>query len=276
LVDHYNKSSRSFQKQHLQIFATDVRNESLCREFFTVMTNGDELWSAPEIEQQRLETAKGPLEYVDAGQGIPILYFHGNGVGNDAVVMMEKSLLDDGFRLIVPNRPGYYGTSLQCGRTPSDCADLGAALLDRLGIERAAVIGTSGGGPAACRFAARHGKRTSGLILQCALSHPFDSGQWMPVGAGSLLFVFRHLKFFMPLLRFGYRKQNRKLDRDDFVAKCMSKERFAGAKGFGTTDGRLHPSLLRPFGRNGKRLGQLDRRAVADAWLGHLHDANSA
>jgi pimeloyl-ACP methyl ester carboxylesterase len=191
------------------------------------MRNSDELWSTDEIEQCRVRTSKGFVEYADVGQGIPVLYFHGNDVGNDAAVMMEKSLIDDGFRLIVPNRPGYYGTSITCGRSPNDCADLSAELLDQLGVERVVVIGTSGGGPAACRFAARHSHRCIALVLQCALSHPFDSGRWMPQGLGWLLPVFRHLSIFLPVLRFGHRRQTRKLVRSDFVADCMSKDRFA-------------------------------------------------
>jgi pimeloyl-ACP methyl ester carboxylesterase len=184
-----------------------------------------------EIEQRQVPTSKGPVEYADVGRGIPILYFHGNDAGNDAAVMMEKSLLDDGFRLIVPNRPGYYGTPLACGRSPDDCADLAAELLDRLHVERVVVVGTSAGGPAASRFAARHPQRTVALVLQCALSHPFDSGRWMPRGVGWLLPVFRHLWIFLPLLRFGHRRQIRKLARGELVAECMSKDRFAEIRG---------------------------------------------
>jgi pimeloyl-ACP methyl ester carboxylesterase len=191
------------------------------------MSNGHDCWSTDAVEQRQVQTSKGPVEYADVGQGIPILYFHGNGAGNDAAVRIEKSLVDDGFRLIVPNRPGYYGTPLQSGRSPNECADLAAELLDQLGVERVVVIGTSGGGPAASRFAARHPQRTSALVLQCALSHSWDSGRWMPPGLGLLLPVFRHLSIFLPLLRFAQRMQNRKLVRGKFVADCMSKARYA-------------------------------------------------
>ena len=75
------------------------------------MSDGGDFWSTGEISNQQLETSKGLVEYADVGQGRPILYFHGTGAGNDAAVIMERSLLDDGFRLIVPNRPGYYGTA---------------------------------------------------------------------------------------------------------------------------------------------------------------------
>jgi len=189
----------------------------------TPIADGDDLWFTGPVEQRRMQTSKGPVEYADVGQGIPVLYFHGNGVGNDAVVMMEKTMLDEGCRLIVPNRPGYFGTPLECGRSFDACADLAAELLDQLDVERAIVIGTSGGGPPSACFAARHPQKTIALVLQCALSHPFDSGRWMPGGNGMLLPIFRHLSLFLPLLRFANRRQARK---PNFLAASMSKERF--------------------------------------------------
>ena len=110
------------------------------------VSDGNEFWSTGEISLKQVETSRGLLEYADVGQGLPILYFHATGAGNDAAIIMERSLLDDGFRLIVPNRPGYYGTPLLSGRSSNDCADLTAELLDQLHIERVVVIGTSGGG----------------------------------------------------------------------------------------------------------------------------------
>jgi len=179
------------------------------------------------IEQRQVQTSRGIVEYADVGLGVPILYFHGNDVGNDSVVTMEKSLLDDGFRLIAPNRPGYYGSPVTSGRTPSDCADLAAELLAQLRVERAFIIGTSAGGAAACRFAARHPQKSAGLVLQCALSHHFNSGRWMPHGVGLLLPLFRHLSIFRPIVRLGHRQQARKLARGEFASQCMNKDRFA-------------------------------------------------
>jgi pimeloyl-ACP methyl ester carboxylesterase len=191
------------------------------------MENAENHWFTGSVEQRVVHASRGPVEYADVGQGIPVLYFHGNDVGNDAAVLLEKSLIDDGFRLIVPNRPGYYGTPLQSGRSPDDCADLAVELLDQLGLGRVAVIGTSGGGPPASRFAARHPQRCAALVLQCALAHPLDSGRWMPRRAGWLWPFFRYLWLFRPVLRLGHRQQTRKRARGVFAADCMSKVRFA-------------------------------------------------
>ena len=64
-------------------------------------------------------------------------------------------------------------TPLQSGRTPQDQADLYAAILDTLDIERAVVLGFSSGGPSAVHFAARYPDRTTSLFLDTAILLPF-------------------------------------------------------------------------------------------------------
>lgn len=177
-------------------------------------TDESEFWTTRNINWQQVETSRGPVEYADVGEGLPILYFHGIGAGGDAAVIMERSLLDDGFRLIVPNRPGYYGTPITSGRSLNDCADLAAELLDYLGIKRAVVVGTSGGGMSAPRFAERHPAKAAALVLQCAVAHPLISNRWMPRHLRWLSPIFRHPRAFRTVLRFGFRREMRKLQRD--------------------------------------------------------------
>jgi pimeloyl-ACP methyl ester carboxylesterase len=125
--------------------------------------------------------ASGPL----------ILYFHGWGDDYRAVLPLEYPLMDAGFRLLVPNRPGYGGTALEwlkggrthTWRTASDTADVAARLLDQLHGEappRVAVIGMSGGAPAALAFASRHAPRTSVLVIQAGLTQPWTDARYVP------------------------------------------------------------------------------------------------
>src|SRR5437867_4148693 len=93
-------------------------------------------WPQHLPENQTVKTPNGPVEFRDAGDGPPVLYFHGTGAGNDLVLVMEDSLVKAGFRLVAPNRPGYYGTPLSSGRSTADCADQAAQLLDVLGLHR--------------------------------------------------------------------------------------------------------------------------------------------
>jgi pimeloyl-ACP methyl ester carboxylesterase len=122
----------------------------------------------------------GPVEFAEEGQGPPIVYFHGTSGGCEVVFPMEQELLDAGFRLIVPNRPGNFGTTLAQRTSGADSARLAVAVLDSLGVAKVGVIGTSGGGPAALSFAARFPERTTALILQCAQTHRWDDLSWWP------------------------------------------------------------------------------------------------
>ena len=112
-------------------------------------------------------TPLGAIEYAVAGSGTPLLRIHGSPGGYDHAIASARTRPDDiaGFQVIAPSRPGYLRTPLSSGKTPAQQADLYAALLDQLQIERVIVWGVSGGGPSALQFAVRHPQRTLGLVL---------------------------------------------------------------------------------------------------------------
>jgi pimeloyl-ACP methyl ester carboxylesterase len=131
-------------------------------------------WRRRVIEELRMggqmaATAAGLVEYARAGEGPTVLYCHGGGGGCDRGELLD-SLTCVGFSLLTPSRPGYLGTPLNTGQTPEEQADALAALLDRLGIEKTAVIGGSAGGPAALQLALRHPDRVWGLVMQAGVS----------------------------------------------------------------------------------------------------------
>lgn len=127
-----------------------------------------------------VETTCGPVEYAEAGTGHPLLYFHGTGVTGDVMLAVEASLVRDGFRLIVPNRPGYGRTPLAPHHAAAGCARVAAALLDTLGIARVSVMGSSGGAAFAVAFAIHHADRVSSLVLLCPQVHRWDHPRWLP------------------------------------------------------------------------------------------------
>lgn len=177
--------------------------------------------------QRVLETTHGTIEYLDVGTGLPVLYFHGTGAGNETALLLDEELVEAGCRLIVPNRPGYAGTTRGPRGSTEYCATLAAALLDHLGIERATVVATSGGGLPAVRFARLHKSRTTALVLQCAQSHRWDAARWLPHGLGLALFLFRH-RFFIPFLRWKNARVARASRRNPHTClKNMSGSRFA-------------------------------------------------
>jgi pimeloyl-ACP methyl ester carboxylesterase len=142
--------------------------------------------------QRRYDSPTGLIEFCDVGSGLPVLYFHGTGAGNDAAVLLEQELIASGCRLIVPNRPGYSRTALGPRGSVSYCTTLAVELIDHLNLDRVAVLGTSGGGMPAAAFARLYPDRTAALVLQCAQAHRWDHIRWLPKGLGRGLFLFRH------------------------------------------------------------------------------------
>ncbi len=110
-------------------------------------------------------TSFGPIDFAELGDGAPVLVLHGTGGGYDQGLDMTASLANEGFRLIAPSRFGYLRTALPADRSAAAQADAYAELLDRLGVERSAVIGISAGAWPALHFAVRYPKRCAAVVL---------------------------------------------------------------------------------------------------------------
>ena len=126
--------------------------------------------SAGELTGRVLSTRRGPVEVAVAGhEGPAVLAIHGTP-GDWRQARALAADLRDEHRVVLPSRPGYGRTPLRTGRTPSEQAGSYVALLDALDIERAVVVGISGGGPSAYAFATEHPSRCDGLVLCCAVA----------------------------------------------------------------------------------------------------------
>jgi pimeloyl-ACP methyl ester carboxylesterase len=122
------------------------------------------------VDGRMVETACGPIEYAEFGEGQPLLIVHGAGGGYDQGQYFAQ-LIGGGYRWIAPSRFGFLRTPVPAGADSALQADAHAALLDALGIERVGVVGISMGGPSALLFAVRHPGRTRSLALISAASH---------------------------------------------------------------------------------------------------------
>lgn len=127
-----------------------------------------------EAESSMLETAQGPVEYRKYGTGPAVLVVHGSPGGYDQGYAVSRLIESDKLTFIAVSRPGYLRTPLAVGTTPEAQADLYAALLDALGIEQAAIIGISGGGPSSIQFALRHPDRCSGLVMISGVAYRYS------------------------------------------------------------------------------------------------------
>jgi pimeloyl-ACP methyl ester carboxylesterase len=128
--------------------------------------------SGPEVDT--VETALGPVELARAGVGPPVLFIHGTPGGWDSSVAMGRFLVEAGFEVLGPSRPGYLATPLNGRATIDDQADLHAALLDAIGCERAGVVTWSGGGPSGYRLAVRHPSRVCALVAFAGVSQRYQ------------------------------------------------------------------------------------------------------
>lgn len=120
-----------------------------------------------------IETSAGPVEHAVLGEGTPVLVAHGSPGGIDQAEAMARFLVAGGCQAIVLSRPGYLGTPLGERRTIDQQADLLAALLDALGIERAGVLSWSGGGPCGYRLAVRHPERVRAIVALAAVGKAY-------------------------------------------------------------------------------------------------------
>ncbi|HXZ12062.1 MAG TPA: alpha/beta hydrolase [Candidatus Sulfotelmatobacter sp.] len=121
---------------------------------------------------QIIATPKGPIECAVSGEGPVILISHGALGGYD----QGLAAISSGFfgerpcRFIAVSRPGYLRTPPEIGKTPEEQADAFAALLDALKIQKAIIVGISGGGPPSLQFALRHPGRCAALFLVSAVT----------------------------------------------------------------------------------------------------------
>jgi pimeloyl-ACP methyl ester carboxylesterase len=111
--------------------------------------------------------ASGPVRYLEAGSGMPMLLLHAFPLGADQW-LPQLSRPPIGWRLIAPDLRGLGG-SVFPGDPASSTVDGHAAdmfeLMAHLDIPGAAIAGLSMGGYVALAMLARHPERVTGLVL---------------------------------------------------------------------------------------------------------------
>ena len=118
-----------------------------------------------------ITTRCGAIEYQERGAGVPLLMVHGSGGGHDQGMAFAGGLAQRGIRVIAMSRFGYLRTPMPADASPAAQADAHVCLLDALGIQQAAVLGGSAGGPSALQMAIRHPDRVSAMVLLVPLAY---------------------------------------------------------------------------------------------------------
>ena len=129
-----------------------------------------------------VDTRLGPVEYVLIGKGPVLVPVHGGPGGFDQGLFVLQGWVERGFSVLTFSRPGYLRTPLSSGKTIEEQADLIAALLDSMKVEKAAILGASAGGPAALQFALSYPNRIWALVMLCAVSHKYIARESKSIG----------------------------------------------------------------------------------------------
>jgi len=118
-----------------------------------------------------IATRCGPIEYQEAGRGVPLLAVHGSGGGYDQGMAFAGALAQRGIRVIAMSRFGYLRTPMPADASAEAQADAHVCLLDALGIRQAGVAGGSAGAPSALQMAIRHPDRVLALVLLVPMAY---------------------------------------------------------------------------------------------------------
>lgn len=121
---------------------------------------------------QFIDVPGARLQVVDRGAGPAILLVHGLGGQLRHYTYGVEKLLSKNFRVIAVDRPGSGHSLRHAGASASleTQADALAALLDKMGVAKATVVGHSLGGAISLMLAARHPERVNALALVAPLT----------------------------------------------------------------------------------------------------------
>jgi len=120
--------------------------------------------------------------YLEAGQGRPVVLVHGSGPGVTAYANWRLTIPDlaPHFRVLAPDMAGFGFSDKPADATygMAGWVDQLTGFLDALGIERVSLVGNSFGGGLAIRMAVDHPERVDRLVLMGAMgvSFPITDG----------------------------------------------------------------------------------------------------
>jgi pimeloyl-ACP methyl ester carboxylesterase len=115
--------------------------------------------------------------YLEAGQGDPVVLIHGSGPGVTAYAnwRLVMPALAERFRVLAPDMVGFGFSERPAAITygVQTWADQVVGLMDTLEISRAHLVGNSFGGAIALRIATQHPDRAGKLVLMGSMGVPF-------------------------------------------------------------------------------------------------------
>ncbi|WP_027059168.1 alpha/beta fold hydrolase [Mesorhizobium loti] len=108
----------------------------------------------------------------------PIVFIHGASANLKDQMLPLRPLLEGRAEMLFFDRPGFGWSGRGPGNNedPSAQANTIAALMDRLGMKKAIIVGHSFGGVVTAAFGREHADRTLGLVFLSPATHPWPGG----------------------------------------------------------------------------------------------------
>lgn len=106
----------------------------------------------------------------------PVVFIHGASANLKDQMLPLKPLLEGRAEMLFLDRPGFGWSERGGNETLAAQADTIAALMDRLGIEKAVIVAHSFGGAITTAFARQHPDKTLGLVFLSPATHPWPGG----------------------------------------------------------------------------------------------------
>ncbi|MGX5802688.1 alpha/beta fold hydrolase [Bradyrhizobium sp. Arg314] len=127
-----------------------------------------------EIDGMRIHYVHIPAS---AGADLPpVVFIHGASANLKDQMLPLKPLLEGRAEMLFLDRPGFGWSERGDNETLAAQADTIAALMDRLGIEKAVIVAHSFGGAITTAFARQHPEKTLGLVFVSPATHPWPGG----------------------------------------------------------------------------------------------------
>jgi 2-hydroxy-6-oxonona-2,4-dienedioate hydrolase/4,5:9,10-diseco-3-hydroxy-5,9,17-trioxoandrosta-1(10),2-diene-4-oate hydrolase len=125
--------------------------------------------SLPSMQESLLDIAGKKIFVAETGDGPAVLLLHGGGPGASGVSNYARNIaeLAKQYRVIVPDLPGYGRSSKGVDGTDpfGYLADNIRGVLDRLGLDKAHLVGNSYGGACGLRLALDTPERVDRMVL---------------------------------------------------------------------------------------------------------------
>ena len=121
-------------------------------------------WQRAGVEPRYEDLTGLRVRYVRRGHGPAVILLHGLASSMYTWADVIPALAKD-HDVVAVDLPGFGGSDIPDDLSPSVYPDTVLALMDRLGISRASLIGNSLGGAVAVVLAARHPERVRRLVL---------------------------------------------------------------------------------------------------------------